>query len=80
MNTISGSRVKDTNSLYRLLIVTFAGIMAFAVLLSWRAQLLFTAGFEGAPIPIHRSAKASLTAENNANIQQELNEDKSQKK
>lgn len=43
---ISGSDITaNTNVIYRLIAVVFAGIAIFAVLISWRAQALFTAEY-----------------------------------
>jgi hypothetical protein len=46
---IGGTGLKDTNIIFRLLAVSFAGIMVFAILLSWRAQLLFNAEYVELP-------------------------------
>ncbi len=74
MNVIAGSKIKNTNSLYRMFIIAFAGMMAFAVLLSWRAQLFFTAAYEETPIPAHRSVKSaeSHLEHYNASLKQEF--------
>lgn len=37
---IGGSQLKDKNVWLRMFLFAFAGIMAFAVLISWRSQLI----------------------------------------
>lgn len=42
MSYIAGWGVSDRNTLFRLLVIFFAGLVCFAVLLTWRAQLLLS--------------------------------------
>lgn len=42
MSYISGWGVSDRSSLFRMLVIFFSGIMCFAVLLAWRAELLLS--------------------------------------
>ncbi len=52
---MAGKSVKDKNVLLRMFLVVFAGIMAFAVLISWRSQLISAS--EYVEIPIRRVKK-----------------------
>ena len=42
---ISGDSVKQKNIIFRMCVVVFSGIMIFAVLVSWRSQLLFSSEY-----------------------------------
>ena len=46
---ISGSGIKDTNVVFRMLVVIIAGFAAFAVLVSWRAQAFVNAQYQEFP-------------------------------
>lgn len=73
---IGGSKIKDTNSIFRMFIVVFAGIMAFAVLLSWRSQILFNAEYVDlsmSPSKVHEGA--GIAHQHNDSIKQELKPD-----
>lgn len=42
MSYISGWGVSDRSSLFRMLVIFFSGIMCFAVILAWRAEILLS--------------------------------------
>jgi hypothetical protein len=45
------------SSLFMFLVITFAGVSAFAVLISWRAQVLFNAEYVDVVIAHHQPQK-----------------------
>lgn len=47
---ISGDSVKQKNIVFRMCVIVFSGIMIFAVLVSWRSQLLFSAEYVEFPV------------------------------
>lgn len=47
---ISGNSVKQKNIVFRMCVVVFSGIMIFAILVSWRSQLLFSSEYVEFPV------------------------------
>jgi len=64
---LSGSRIVNTNVIFRLLLICFAGIAVFAVLVSWKAQAVFTAEYVEFP-KTHSQVRTMIKAETDMKI------------
>jgi hypothetical protein len=62
MKKIQGSKIKQTNVIFRLLLISFAGLMVFVILVSWRAQLLETSEYVEFPTTHARKVKTAESA------------------
>ncbi len=80
-NSIQGSKIKQRNMVFRLILICFTGLMVFAILVSWRAQLLDTAEYVEFPNyqALHKTAEKSPAVKKyNAGVKEELEQVKKQ--
>jgi hypothetical protein len=73
---IAGSGLTDKNTRLRFLVICFCGIVAFAAILYWREQAIFTQDYVDLSRPEANQRKArEINKENklgNPNLQKEL--------
>jgi len=74
-NSIQGSKIKQRNMVFRLILIAFTGFMVFAILISWRAQLLETSEYVEFPNyqVLHTTTKKpSAVQKHNTGVKEEL--------
>jgi hypothetical protein len=80
-NSIQGTKIKQRNILFRLILICFMGLMMFAILISWREQLLETSDYVELPsyLARHKTAeKQSAIKKHTTGVKQELGDTNNQ--